>query len=105
MFSANIPRLFGHIIVQFTIIQYIFIIWTGTLEKLHNFFDELNNIHPTTKFTVIHKKNETAPLYIYPYLRHHCLCEGQPDHLEPVQEAHGQVSVPADQLMPSSPCH
>ena len=34
-----------------------------------------------------------------------CLCEGQPGDLEHVQETHTQVSVPADQLMPSNPCH
>ena len=36
----------------------IFIIWTGTLENLHKFIDELNNIHPTIKFTMNHTKTE-----------------------------------------------
>ena len=36
----------------------IFIIWTGTVENLHKFLDDLNNIHPTIKFTINHTKNE-----------------------------------------------
>ena len=32
----------------------IFTIYTGTLENLHAFLDELNNIHPTIKFTMNH---------------------------------------------------
>ena len=36
----------------------IFIIWTGTLERLHQFLDDLNMIHQTIKFTMNHTKNE-----------------------------------------------
>ena len=36
----------------------IFIIWTGTLEKLHQFLDDLNMIYPTIKFTMNHTKKE-----------------------------------------------
>ena len=32
----------------------IFTIYTGTLENLHKFLEELNNIHPTIKFTMNH---------------------------------------------------
>ena len=32
----------------------IFTIYTGTLENLHKFLQELNNIHPTIKFTMNH---------------------------------------------------
>ena len=32
----------------------IFTIYTGTLENLHNFLEELNKIHPTIKFTMNH---------------------------------------------------
>ena len=32
----------------------IFTIYTGSLENLHNFLEELNNIHPTIKFTMNH---------------------------------------------------
>ena len=32
----------------------IFTIYTGTLDKLHQFLAELNNIHPTIKFTMNH---------------------------------------------------
>ena len=36
----------------------IFILWTGSIEKLHLFLEELNKIHPTIKFTLSH----TIPL-------------------------------------------
>ena len=36
----------------------IFLIWTGTLENLHKFIEDLNKIHPTIKFTMNHTKNE-----------------------------------------------
>jgi hypothetical protein len=36
----------------------IFIIWTGILEKLHQFLDDLNMIYPTIKFTMNHTKKE-----------------------------------------------
>ena len=32
----------------------IFTIYTGTIENLNNFLEELNNIHPTIKFTMNH---------------------------------------------------
>ena len=32
----------------------IFLIYTGTVESLHLFLSELNNIHPTIKFTMSH---------------------------------------------------
>ena len=32
----------------------IFTVYTGTLEKLHNFLEELNKLHPTIKFTMNH---------------------------------------------------
>ena len=56
MFSANIPRFVGHIILQFIIIQYIFIIWTKTLENLHTFIDELNDIHKLYNLQSIKQK-------------------------------------------------
>ena len=36
----------------------IFIIWTGSIEKLHSFLKELNTIHPSIKFTMSHTKPE-----------------------------------------------
>ena len=39
----------------------IFTIYTGTLENLHKFLEELNNIHPTIKFTM----NHTTPSSIF----------------------------------------
>ena len=36
----------------------IFILWTGSIKKLHLFLEELNQIHPTIKFTLSH----TTPL-------------------------------------------
>ena len=32
----------------------IYILWVGSSQKLHEFLDELNQIHPTIKFTVNH---------------------------------------------------
>ena len=66
MFSANIPRLSGLIIVQFIRIQYIFIIWTGTLENLNKFIDELNDIHQTiiTQKLKIRTTVTTPPIHI-----------------------------------------
>ena len=40
----------------------IFTIYTGTLENLHKFSEELNNIHPTIKFTM----NHTTPSFSSP---------------------------------------
>ena len=37
----------------------IFTIYTGTLENLHKFLEEINNIHPTIKFTM----NHTTPSF------------------------------------------
>ena len=37
----------------------IFLIWTGSLDKLHQFLDDLNQMHPTIKFTMNHTKRET----------------------------------------------
>ena len=36
----------------------IFLIWTGTMDKLHQFLDALNKMHPTIKFTLNHTKSE-----------------------------------------------
>ena len=36
----------------------IFLIWTGSLDKLHQFLDALNTMHPTIKFTINHTKSE-----------------------------------------------
>ena len=47
-------------IVQFIRIQYIFISWTGTLENLHNFIDQSNDIHPTIKFAMNQTKTENG---------------------------------------------
>ena len=52
----------------------IFIIWTGSLDNLHNFLEDLNKIHPTIKFTMNHTKNENenscncAPCPAIPFL-------------------------------------
>ena len=32
----------------------IFMVYSGTMESLHNFVNELNNLHPTIKFTMSH---------------------------------------------------
>ena len=32
----------------------IFLVYTGSLQSLHMFLSELNNIHPTIKFTMSH---------------------------------------------------
>ena len=37
----------------------IYILWVGSSQKLHEFLDELNQVHPTIKFTVSH----TTPTY------------------------------------------
>jgi hypothetical protein len=59
----------------------IFIIWTGTLDKLHEFLDALNKMHPTIKFTMNHTKMENeniAPQFPFwipqPVLRTPKLC-------------------------------
>ena len=36
----------------------IYILWTGSSKKLHDFLDELNQTHPTIKFTVSHTTPE-----------------------------------------------
>ena len=49
----------------------IFSIFRGTTKQLHNFFDELNKIHPTLKFTLNHTspENEAA--------KDRCQCQTQ----------------------------
>ena len=37
----------------------IFLIFLGTTEKLHQFFKEINEIHPNIKFTMLHTTPET----------------------------------------------
>ena len=41
----------------------IYIVWTGSVEKLHLFLEELNQIHPTIKFTISHTNpiHDTQP--------------------------------------------
>ena len=34
----------------------MFCVFTGSLEKLHEFFDAINNLHPSIKFTMTHTK-------------------------------------------------
>ena len=46
----------------------IFLVFTGCLQKLHQFLSELNNIHPTIKFTMTH----TTPSGV---LNPECGCE------------------------------
>jgi archaellum component FlaC len=37
----------------------IFKIFVGSSKQLHNFFEEINTIHPTIKFTMSHTRNAT----------------------------------------------
>ena len=39
----------------------IFMIFTGSIENLHMFLEELNTIHPTIKFTMNHTFPEKSP--------------------------------------------
>ena len=50
----------------------IFMIWKGKLTDLERFLDEINNLHPTIKFTYEH----TCPFYCtYPQeILHDCFC-------------------------------
>ena len=47
----------------------IFLIFLGTITRLHEFFNEINNMHPTIKFTMTH----TTPEY-YKDLPESCDC-------------------------------
>ena len=47
----------------------IFQIFIGSTKDLHNFFDEINNIHPTLKFTLSHTTLE------YETEEEKCLCQ------------------------------
>ena len=37
----------------------IFLIFCGSISELHNFFDEINSMHPTIKFTMTHTTPKT----------------------------------------------
>ena len=47
----------------------IFLIYTGTIESLHLFLSELNNLHPTIKFTMSHTipPNMGNPTKAFPF--------------------------------------
>ena len=48
----------------------IFMLFRGSLDSLHSFLEDLNNMHPTIKFTMSH----TSP-YKKENLLHHCGCD------------------------------
>ena len=45
-------------------------IWTDSIEKLYQFLDDINKIHPTNKFTLEH----SSPFYCGLKDEHDCWC-------------------------------
>ena len=54
-----------------TFLNDIFQIFQGTTRQLHAFFDDINRVHPTLKFTLQHKSLESQAL------EDKCSCENK----------------------------
>ena len=54
-----------------TFLHDLFLIFVGSIQSLHKFFDELNSIHPTLKLTMTH----TTPHKESKYDEPSCKCE------------------------------
>ena len=90
----------------------IFLIYTGTIENLHLFLSELNNIHQTIKFTMSHTTpssqmgNPVCECEInanIPFLD--TSCEIVNGKIITDLYRNRQKPIPVDQFMSPGPCH
>ena len=67
----------------------LFMIWTGSIQNLEIFLNEINHIHPTIKFTYSFSCPFTCN--ISDNIQHDCFCHSS--RSRPVQKEDGQMSI------------